>query len=73
MWVVVGFSCSSLSLKQNLRHEPESRQVNACFTTLGSRAVACDLPPLRPHPQAGSCRRVTEAGFSQKSKTLWCL
>lgn len=63
------FSCSSLSLKQNLRHEPESRQVNACFTTLGSRAVACDFPPYAPT----STKLLLLIGRAWLSRTAkWC-
>lgn len=68
------FSCSSLSLKQNLRHEPESRQVVACFTTLGSRAVACAFPPLCPYPNQGPADKGPNPDLktsTQYGRKLW--
>lgn len=59
------FSCSSLSLKQNLRHEPESRQVVACFTTPGKVAQ------WRATPTCTSCppdKRPTRGSSSLKSR-----
>lgn len=66
-----------LSLKQNLRHEPESRQVVACFTTLGSRAVACAFPPLCPHPDQGPADKwpnpeLTASTQYREKLEIWC-